>query len=98
MKDALLLYAKGMAMGAADVVPVSGGTVAFITGIYDELLRSISAVPIHPPVAAGRVAEAWKTANGIFWWCCLPASDQHPQPGQADYLPAGRASDSRLVL
>ena len=43
MKNALLLYAKGMAMGAADVVPgVSGGTVAFITGIYDELLRSIA--------------------------------------------------------
>jgi len=68
MKDALLLYAKGMAMGAADVVPgVSGGTVAFITGIYDELLRSISAVPYAiRPLLRGRVAEAWKTANGSF--------------------------------
>jgi len=68
MKDALLLYAKGMAMGAADVVPgVSGGTVTFITGIYDELLRSISAVPYAiRPLLRGRVAEAWKTANGSF--------------------------------
>jgi len=31
------LFFKGMAMGAADVVPgVSGGTIAFITGIYEE--------------------------------------------------------------
>ncbi|PMH43132.1 DUF368 domain-containing protein [Vibrio sp. 10N.286.49.B3] len=35
-------FLKGMAMGAADVVPgVSGGTIAFITGIYDTLLESI---------------------------------------------------------
>ncbi|HAW39286.1 MAG TPA: DUF368 domain-containing protein, partial [Pseudomonas sp.] len=56
MKNAFLLYAKGMAMGAADVVPgVSGGTVAFITGIYDELLRSISAVPYAVgPLLRGR--------------------------------------------
>ena len=68
MKNALLLYAKGMAMGAADVVPgVSGGTVAFITGIYDELLRSIGAVPNAIPVLLkGRIAEAWRTANGTF--------------------------------
>ena len=38
----LITYFKGMAMGAADVVPgVSGGTIAFITGIYDTLLESI---------------------------------------------------------
>ncbi|AHL74775.1 membrane protein [Stutzerimonas stutzeri] len=68
MKNALLLYAKGMAMGAADVVPgVSGGTVAFITGIYDELLRSIGAVPnAVGPLLRGRVAEAWRIANASF--------------------------------
>ena len=38
----LTTFFKGMAMGAADVVPgVSGGTIAFITGIYDTLLESI---------------------------------------------------------
>lgn len=68
MKNALLLYAKGMAMGAADVVPgVSGGTVAFITGIYDELLRSIAAIPNAVPVLLrGRFVEAWRTANLTF--------------------------------
>jgi putative membrane protein len=68
MKNALLLYAKGMAMGAADVVPgVSGGTVAFITGIYDELLRSIAAIPnAVPALLRGRIGEAWRTANASF--------------------------------
>ena len=38
----IILWLKGVAMGAADAVPgVSGGTVAFISGIYDELIRSI---------------------------------------------------------
>lgn len=38
-------YLKGIAMGAADVVPgVSGGTIAFITGIYDTLLNSIRSI------------------------------------------------------
>ena len=38
-------YLKGIAMGAADVVPgVSGGTIAFITGVYDTLLESIRRV------------------------------------------------------
>jgi putative membrane protein len=37
------IAARGIAMGAADVVPgVSGGTIAFITGIYEELLETIS--------------------------------------------------------
>ncbi|MCB9101503.1 MAG: DUF368 domain-containing protein [Anaerolineales bacterium] len=41
-KDYLILAAKGFAMGAADVVPgVSGGTMAFILGIYEELINSI---------------------------------------------------------
>ena len=35
----LIITAKGLAMGAADVVPgVSGGTIAFISGIYEELI------------------------------------------------------------
>ena len=41
----LPIYLKGMAMGAADVVPgVAGGTVAFVTGIYDELLSSLRSI------------------------------------------------------
>ncbi len=38
----LVIFAKGVAMGAADVVPgVSGGTIAFISGIYEELIETI---------------------------------------------------------
>ncbi len=44
-KDHALLFLKGMAMGAADVVPgVSGGTIAFITNIYEKLIDSIHAI------------------------------------------------------
>lgn len=43
-----LLFLKGMAMGAADSVPgVSGGTIAFIANIYDELLGSIRSIDVH---------------------------------------------------
>ena len=37
------LFVRGLAMGAAEAVPgVSGGTIAFVTGIYEELVRSLS--------------------------------------------------------
>jgi putative membrane protein len=43
--SALLLAAKGFCMGAADIVPgVSGGTIAFITGIYERLIMAIKSV------------------------------------------------------
>lgn len=43
--DYIVLVFKGIAMGAADVIPgVSGGTVAFIAGIYEELIDSIKSV------------------------------------------------------
>jgi putative membrane protein len=46
-KDLFLLYFKGLIMGLADLIPgVSGGTIAFITGIYDELLTAISKINI----------------------------------------------------
>lgn len=64
-----LLYLKGMTMGAADVVPgVSGGTIAFITGIYQELLDTIKGV--RPELLAIWKNEgfkaAWKRLNGNF--------------------------------
>ena len=41
----LLIGLKGMGMGAADVIPgVSGGTIAFLTGIYQELIESIKSI------------------------------------------------------
>ena len=46
MKNSFISLAlKGMAMGIAEVIPgVSGGTIAFITGIYEKLLDTIKAV------------------------------------------------------
>lgn len=68
-KDYALLSLKGMAMGAADVVPgVSGGTIAFIVGIYDELINSIKSVNLHSLklLFAGKVSAFWKAINGNF--------------------------------
>ena len=45
MREAVVVYCKGFAMGAADVVPgVSGGTIALIVGIYDRLIRALTAI------------------------------------------------------
>ncbi|SDR94713.1 putative membrane protein [Halopseudomonas litoralis] len=65
----LLIFFKGMAMGAADVVPgVSGGTIAFITGIYDRLLAAISACTPNKLVwlLRGRIRETWQSIDGNF--------------------------------
>ena len=64
-----MLFLKGMAMGGADVVPgVSGGTIAFISGIYEELLESIKAVnlPNLKLLVQGQFREFWKAINGNF--------------------------------
>ncbi|RIH65392.1 DUF368 domain-containing protein [Mariniphaga sediminis] len=68
-KNYLLLVLKGMGMGAADVVPgVSGGTIAFITGIYEELINSIKSVNLNALKLffSGRFASFWKAVNGKF--------------------------------
>ena len=65
----LVISLKGMAMGAADVVPgVSGGTIAFISGIYEELLASISAVNFNTLKVLKNegLLAAWKKVNGNF--------------------------------
>ena len=47
-KKYFLIYLKGIGMGSADVVPgVSGGTIAFITGIYETLLDAIKKVDLE---------------------------------------------------
>jgi len=69
LKDYATLVLKGMGMGAADVVPgVSGGTIAFIVGIYDELINSIKSINIKnlTLLFRGRIAEFWKGINGNF--------------------------------
>ncbi|MEZ5103158.1 MAG: DUF368 domain-containing protein [Draconibacterium sp.] len=68
-KEYLLLILKGMGMGAADVVPgVSGGTIAFITGIYEELINSIKSINLKAAklLLSGKISEFWTTINGTF--------------------------------
>ena len=63
------VYLRGIAMGAADLVPgVSGGTVALITGIYGRLISAIASVGIDmlSLVLRGRIAEAYKAIDGNF--------------------------------
>lgn len=60
---------KGACMGAADVIPgVSGGTIAFITGIYDQLIGSINSINTEALKLffTGKFKEFWKYINGTF--------------------------------
>jgi putative membrane protein len=69
LKDYIIISLKGMAMGAADVVPgVSGGTIAFISGIYEELLNSISSFKFSliNVLKHEGIKVVWKKINGSF--------------------------------
>ena len=69
LKEYVVIGLKGMAMGAADVVPgVSGGTIAFISGIYEELLESISNInfKLLKTLKSAGIKAAWKQVNGSF--------------------------------
>jgi putative membrane protein len=68
-RNYVFLGLKGMAMGAADVVPgVSGGTIAFITGIYEELISSINGINLGVLKTWKKEGfrAAWKQLNGTF--------------------------------
>lgn len=69
IKDYLLILLKGLCMGAADVVPgVSGGTIAFITGIYDEWLSSLKRCTPAVLLMLKRdgIVKTWQYINGNF--------------------------------
>lgn len=67
--DYLLISLKGIAMGAADVVPgVSGGTIAFISGIYQELIDSINNIDSKTILSVRKngIRNTWAALNGNF--------------------------------
>jgi putative membrane protein len=69
MKHFFGIFLRGLAMGAADVVPgVSGGTIAFITGIYSELLHSLSRFNLQfiKTLKNQGFKAAWLHINGNF--------------------------------
>ncbi len=60
---------RGMAMGMAEVIPgVSGGTIAFITGIYEKLLNTIKAFgpDLIPTFKKDGFSGVWSAINGTF--------------------------------
>ena len=65
----IIISLKGVAMGAADVVPgVSGGTIAFISGIYEELITSINSITFSKFKVLRKEGfkSFWKAINGNF--------------------------------
>ena len=69
LKDYFSVGIKGMCMGAADVIPgVSGGTIAFIMGIYDEFVGSIARIDSSAVrmLFKGQFRNFWRHINGGF--------------------------------
>ncbi len=69
LKENLLVAIKGACMGAADVIPgVSGGTIAFIMGIYDKFVGSLASINAEAVklLFSGKFKAFWKHINGTF--------------------------------
>ena len=65
----LLLFLRGVAMGAVDLVPgVSAGTIALVTGIYGELINTIKSFNLTALkiLKNDGIAAAWQHINGQF--------------------------------
>ena len=69
VQEYIVVYFKGLAMGAADVVPgVSGGTIALITHIYERLINAIDKVSIMLilQLFSRNRKAAWQSLDGSF--------------------------------
>ena len=69
LREYIYILLRGMGMGTADVVPgVSGGTIAFISGIYEELLNSIKSINLTAlqKLFKEGIGAFWKHINGNF--------------------------------
>ncbi len=66
----IVVALKGYAMGAANVIPgVSGGTIALLTGIFNELIDALDAIMSFSTwklLIKGQFKEFWKTIHGTF--------------------------------
>ena len=63
------VFFRGVAMGAADIVPgVSGGTVAFLTGVFERLLRAVTSADREAfcLILEGRLSAFWHRLDGPF--------------------------------
>ena len=68
MKEKIALASKGAFMGIAEAIPgVSGGTIAFITGIYQELIETIKSItPANLKLLFSDPSAFWRAVNGNF--------------------------------
>ena len=69
MNNRFKLFFKGMLMGVAEIIPgVSGGTIAFITGIYEELIESIKSINSNgiKLLLSLQFKKFWNHINGQF--------------------------------
>ena len=83
MKNYFLLFLKGLAMGAANVIPgVSGGTIALITGIYEELINSVKSFDLDAIklLFQFRIKDFWAHINGNFFCSPLNSTSVHKFP------------------
>ena len=70
------IYLRGLAMGAADLVPgVSGGTVALITGIYEDLVGALSRI-------GPGLLWAWRHQGFVACWKQAKRTQEHPGQGR----------------
>lgn len=68
IRNRLTLFFKGALMGIADLVPgVSGGTIALISGIYEELIESIASINL-------RSIKILKKEGFYKFWCAINGS------------------------
>lgn len=75
VKSSLVLIFKGIVMGFADVIPgVSGGTMALITGIYEELIESLESFDptILVDLISGRLEEFWQGLKAVKYGFLIP--------------------------
>lgn len=73
--DASSLFARGVAMGVADIIPgVSGGTIALISGIYERLIAALGSLSLAfvPPLVRGRGREAAQKLAAMHWLVLIP--------------------------
>lgn len=69
MKNYLFIFLKGLAMGAANVIPgVSGGTIALITGIFERLINAVKAFDLEAirMLFTGQIKALWQKVDGGF--------------------------------
>ena len=98
IKYYLVLFLKGTGIGAANIIPgVSGGTIALITGLFEEIIRSIKSINIKSLklLLTGRFKEFQKHVN-FFFYCWFLAG----QPSEYIFWPSSlsRYSSTTHIL